>query len=198
MRCSRGGTGASSRLPLTNSAYIASNCSPRKIRYTSRERRGAPPKYSGFAARTISLPRSQRSNRKGPVPTGLVPKSSPSRSTTSRGTILACPTARTATKGANASSRAIWTVRASTATRPDTAFARPSRKSRAPLMFMKRSAAPERVFGSRMRVIENTTSSALTSRPWWNLTPGRSVNVHVVPSRDARQNSARAGTIVSV
>ena len=49
-----------------------------------------------------------------------------------------------------------------------------------------------------MRVNEKTTSSAVTSRPWWNLTPLRSVNVHVNPSRDAFQCWASAGVMASV
>ncbi len=49
-----------------------------------------------------------------------------------------------------------------------------------------------------MRVNEYTTSSALTSRPWWNFTPLRSVKVQVSPSREARQYWARAGLMVSV
>ena len=49
-----------------------------------------------------------------------------------------------------------------------------------------------------MRVNEYTTSSAVTSRPWWNLTPLRSVKVQVSPSREAFQNWASAGTIASV
>ncbi|OGK97373.1 MAG: hypothetical protein A3D33_19975 [Candidatus Rokubacteria bacterium RIFCSPHIGHO2_02_FULL_73_26] len=151
-----------------------------------------------MAASTISLPRSQRSNLNGPVPAGCVPNASPSRSTTSLGTILAWPTASEATNGANASSRVTCTVYRSRAARPATAFALPSRKSRAPFTLTKRSAAPDLVRGSRIRVSEYTTSSAVTSRPWWNLTPRRRVNVHVRPSREALQNSASAGATVSV
>ena len=65
-------------------------------------------------------------------------------------------------------------------------------------MAPKRSAAPDRVFGSTSRVNEYTTSSAVTSRPLWKRTPFRRVNVHVSPSRDAFQNSASAGATISV
>ncbi len=79
---------------------------------------------------------------------------------------MAWPSARKETNGAKASLSVICTVRGSTAMRPATVLARPSRKSRAPLMGKKESAALERKRGSRIRVKEKTTSSAVTSRPW--------------------------------
>src|SRR5439155_75034 len=80
---------------------------------------------------------------------------------------------------------------------PATLLARPSRNSRPPLTLLKRSAAPDRVLGSRSRASEYTTSSEVISRPLWKRTPFLSVNVHVSPSRDALQNSASAGATVS-
>ena len=65
-------------------------------------------------------------------------------------------------------------------------------------MFVKRSAAPDLRRGSSTRVSEYTTSSAVTSRPWWKCTPLRRVNVHVSPSREARQNWASDGVMANV
>ncbi len=45
----------------------------------------------------------------------------------------------------------------------------------------KKPCASVVVFGSRMRSKTNTTSSAVTGCPSWNLAPARSVNFHEVP-----------------
>jgi hypothetical protein len=58
-------------------------------------------------------------------------------------------------------------------------------------MLRNRSAAPDCIWGSMSRVSEYITSSAVTSRPSWNLMLRRSVNVQVSPPREAFQKWAR-------
>jgi hypothetical protein len=58
-------------------------------------------------------------------------------------------------------------------------------------MLRNRSAAPDCIWGSMNRVSEYITSSAVTSRPSWNLMLRRSVNVQVSPPREAFQKWAR-------
>ena len=96
----------------------------------------------GLRASTISFPRSQRTNRNGPVPTGAAPKASPFCSATSRGDDLGWPSARTETNGADASVSATCTVCGSSAVSPLTARARP-RGTPARLMWTNRSAASD-------------------------------------------------------
>src|SRR5262245_10193779 len=52
----------------------------------------------------------------------------------------------------------------------------------------------EAVLGSSRVVNVVTTSSATSSRPLWNLTPGRSLNVHTRAPSPALHDSARSGT----
>src|SRR6266540_1390538 len=57
----------SSREPRWNSPNDASHRSPGKMRKTTCDKRGGPPKYASLAARTISRFRSHRTNLNGPV-----------------------------------------------------------------------------------------------------------------------------------
>ncbi|CFW38341.1 Uncharacterised protein [Bordetella pertussis] len=56
----------------------------------------------------------------------------------------------------------------------------------------------EPVAGSTMRWNENTTSLAVSGLPWWNFTPGRSLNVHSRRSADGVQLTARSGTTLEL
>src|SRR5205823_14643643 len=57
----------------------------------------------------------------------------------------------------------------------------------------KTDRAGDAVAGLRMRVNVYTTSSASSSRPWWNFTPLRSLKVHTLASGEDSQLSASSG-----
>src|SRR5882762_268145 len=55
----------------------------------------------------------------------------------------------------------------------------------------ERSTEP--VAGSRTRLMLVTTSLASSILPWWNLTPGWSLKVHVLRSAEVSQDAASCG-----
>ena len=61
-------------------------------------------------------------------------------------------------------------------------------------MALRYPRPPEPVFGSMIRSYVNFTSSPTSSRPLWNFTPRRSLNVHVRPSALVVHDSASPGS----
>ena len=81
---------------------------------------------------------------------------------------------------------------------PLTSLALPSVNSFTPAMSPKNPAPGLWVLGLSVRSNEYLTSAAVTSRPLWNFTPRRSLNVYVLPSEETVNDSAKWGTSVVV
>ena len=75
-------------------------------------------------------------------------------------------------------------VSGSTTLMPASSVAVPAWNSSNPLMVEKKPAPGDWVSGFTTRSIEYLKSSATSSRPLWNLTPGRSLKVKTVPSSE--------------
>ncbi len=86
-----------------------------------------------------------------------------------------------------------FTVWGSTTVMPSSPSALPAEASSNPLMEAKKPAPGLCVAGLTARSIEYFTSSAVISRPLWNLTPVLSLKVKTVPSGEMSKLSARSG-----
>ncbi len=111
------------------------------------------------------------------MPTGCLPKSAPAASTASFGTTEAKFSAITCRKVASGRESSILTVEGSTTVTPSSVLAEPSAIASKPLIEPKKPAPGDWVAGRVTRSSEYFTSSAVISRPLWNFTPGRSLNV---------------------
>ena len=135
-------------------------------------------KYSGFLASTSSLFGTQLTNLNGPVPTMYVFRS-PRFATSSFGTIPVTGIVRLLRSDASGLFRLRRMVYLSGTSIFDT--------------LSKKCAYGDPVFLSIMRSKLYFTSSAVISRPLWNLTPRRTTNRYVV-SLGASHRSTRSGT----